>query len=102
MLTVMLLTPNSASASFVENLIHESGVFRLVVKPSPIRSPHETMRLIGVHDPEVILLDLADWSAISSLPESDNGAIKPTYRRACAFPPRGVVVTIPHSPIPIS
>jgi pilus assembly protein CpaE len=67
MLTVMLLTPNSASASFVENLIHESGVFRLVVKPSPIRSTHETMRLIGVHDPEVILLDLADWSAISSL-----------------------------------
>ena len=63
----MLLTPSAATARVVEHLIEESGVFKIVVKPDPIRSAHETMRLIGIHDPEVILLDLSDWNDVSGL-----------------------------------
>lgn len=74
MLSVMLLTPNVETASVIENMLHDSGVFRLVGKISPIRTMHEAMRLIGIHDPEVILLDLGDWSAISLLAHSLKGS----------------------------
>ena len=70
----MLLTPNVETASVIENMLHDSGVFRLVGKISPIRTMHEAMRLIGIHDPEVILLDLGDWSAISLLAHSLKGS----------------------------
>jgi len=63
----MLLTPNAVTADVIEGLLQESGVFRLVAKVSPIRSAHEVMRLVGVHDPELILLDLDDWSAVCHL-----------------------------------
>lgn len=66
-MTVMILTPSAASANAIENLIHESGVFKLAVKTDPLRSAHETVRLIGIHDPEIILLDLSDWTEVSSL-----------------------------------
>ena len=67
MLSVMLLTPNAATADVIERLLQESGVFKLVAKGSPIRSVHEVIRLVGVHDPELILFDLDDWTAVSAL-----------------------------------
>jgi len=63
----MLLTPNLETAGVIESMLQESSVFKLVAKVSPIRSAHEAMRLIGVHDPEIILLDLGDWSAVAGL-----------------------------------
>jgi len=63
----MLLTPNADAAKAIEGLLQESGLFKLVAKGSPIRSAHEAMRLIGVHDPEVILFDLGDWTAVGAL-----------------------------------
>jgi pilus assembly protein CpaE len=63
----MLLTPDPGTASMIECLLQDSSVFKLVGKVSPIRSPHETMRLITVHDPELILMDVGEWSAVASL-----------------------------------
>ena len=67
LLSVMLLTPDPGTASMVEYLLQDSSIFKLVGKGSPIRSPHETMRLVAVHDPELILLDLGEWSAAAAL-----------------------------------
>ncbi len=63
----MLLTQNPATANHIEYLLQESSVFNLVARVSPIRSAHEAMRLTGVHDPELILLDLGDWTAVAGL-----------------------------------
>jgi len=63
----MLLTSNLSTADVIEGLIHESGVFRLVAKGTSMRSAHEVLRLIGIHDPELILLDLSDWDSVSTL-----------------------------------
>lgn len=90
MLSVMVLTPNVETAGVIENMLQESGVFRLVGKISPIRTMHEAMRLIGIHDPELILLDLGDWAAISLLAHSLKGSrcrgvvvgFKPRWNRA--------------------
>jgi pilus assembly protein CpaE len=63
----MLLTPDVETAGAIESMLHESSVFNLVARVSPIRSVHEAMRLVGVHDPELILLDLSDWGAVAGL-----------------------------------
>lgn len=67
MLSVMLLTPNADTAAGIECLLQPSGVFKLATKASPMRSTHEAMRMIGVHDPEVILMDLGDWHGVAGL-----------------------------------
>jgi pilus assembly protein CpaE len=67
LLSVMLLTPNVGTADVIQSRLQESSVFNLVARVSPIRSVHEGMRLVGVHDPEVILLDLGDWGAVAGL-----------------------------------
>jgi hypothetical protein len=74
LLSIMLLSPNVETAGIIENLLLESSIFKLVGKVSPIRSAHEGMRLIGVHDPELILLDLGDWGAVSILARSLKGS----------------------------
>jgi Flp pilus assembly CpaE family ATPase len=63
----MLLTSNPVAAGGIEHLIHESKVFRLAAKICPIRTIPEAMRLLGIYDPELILLDLGDWTAVSAL-----------------------------------
>ncbi len=63
----MLLTPNATTAGAIENLLQEPGVFKLVARGSPVRSAHEVMRLIRIHDPELILLDLSEWPDVSHL-----------------------------------
>jgi hypothetical protein len=67
LLSVMLLTSNAATADGIGHLIQESGVFKLVSKGSRIPSTHEVIRLLGMHDPELILLDLGEWDAVSAL-----------------------------------
>jgi Flp pilus assembly CpaE family ATPase len=61
----MLLTPNSGKA--IEALLDGSGIFRLIGTSSPSGSVHEAMRYLSVHDPELILLDLNDWSSVAPL-----------------------------------
>lgn len=67
MLSVMLLTSKAATAGFVEQLLEDSNVFHLVAKVTPVRSTHEAMRLIGLHNPELVLLDLDDWESVSGV-----------------------------------
>jgi Flp pilus assembly CpaE family ATPase len=90
LLSVMLLSPNVETAGIIENLVLESGIFKLVGKVSPIRTAHEAMRLIGIHDPELILLDLSDWGPVSMLARNLKGSrcrgvvvgFKPSWNRA--------------------
>ena len=63
----MLLTSNPVTADGVERLLQDSGIFRLVCKGPSLRSAHEVMRHLGAHDPELILVDLGDWTSISGL-----------------------------------
>lgn len=70
MLSVMLLTSNAATAEGIGHLIQDSGVFKLVSKGSRIPSTHEVIRLLGMHDPELILLDLGEWDAVSALAQT--------------------------------
>ncbi len=67
MLSVVLLTSNAVTADGVEQVIQESRVFKLVSMGSHVRSTHEVMRLLGMHDPELILLDLGDWDAVAAV-----------------------------------
>ncbi|HTB16055.1 MAG TPA: P-loop NTPase [Bryobacteraceae bacterium] len=62
----MLLTSNTATGHRIEDLLQDSNVFKLVAK-GPVRSPLETVRLSGVHNPELILIDLTDWNEASAL-----------------------------------
>ena len=66
MLSLALLTPNTEAAAGIESLVQDSGVFKLVFKgpPEPI---HNVMRAIRTHDPELILLDVADWERVAPL-----------------------------------
>jgi len=66
MLSLALLTPNTAATAGIESLVQESRVFRLVFKgpPEPI---HNVMRAIRTHSPELILLDVSDWQRVSAL-----------------------------------
>jgi pilus assembly protein CpaE len=63
----MLLTPNVGTADVIESMLRDSSVFNLVARVSPIRSVHEAMRMVGVHDPELILIDLGEWGAVAGL-----------------------------------
>lgn len=67
MLNVALLTSNAATTESIECLTHQSSVFKLVSKGSPVRSIREFMQLLSTHDPELILLDLNDWDTVSAL-----------------------------------
>jgi pilus assembly protein CpaE len=67
LLSVVLITPSAATTGVVESMLEDSGIFRLVGKASPMRSQRECVRLIGIHDPELILLDLNDWSEVAGL-----------------------------------
>jgi pilus assembly protein CpaE len=65
MLSVALYTPNLIAADGIEQLTQESNVFNLVVKASPIPPIPSVLRELQVRDPDVILLDLGDWDAVS-------------------------------------
>lgn len=67
MLSVALYTPNLIAADGIEQLTQESNVFNLVVKASPIPPIPSVLRELQVRDPDVILLDLGDWDAVSQI-----------------------------------
>ena len=67
MLSLALLTPNALAAEGIAQLAQESGLFKLVYKVSPQQPIATVLRTLAVHDPELILLDLADWESLSVL-----------------------------------
>ena len=69
MLSLALLTPNALAADGIEHLTQESGLFKLVFKGLPMPPIPTIMRALGVHAPELVLLDLGDWDAVSAVVE---------------------------------
>ncbi len=67
MLRLAVITPNPLAADAIELLANESGAFRLCYKACPLPPAKEVVRMIGVQNPSVILLDLGDWEAASRI-----------------------------------
>lgn len=67
MLSLALFTRNRLTAQAIEQLVAESDLFHLAVKLDPYAPVPETLRLLSVRDPEVILADLADWEQIEPI-----------------------------------
>jgi pilus assembly protein CpaE len=67
LLTFGLLTPNRPAADAIEQLLDESNAFELVFRECPIPGPHEVVRALITHQPEVLLLDIGEWDLVSEL-----------------------------------
>jgi len=67
MLRLAVITPNPLAADAIELLSNESGAFRLCYKACPLPPAKEVVRMLGVQNPSVILLDLGDWEAASQI-----------------------------------
>jgi pilus assembly protein CpaE len=67
LLTVALLTSDRPAADAIEQLLHESNAFELVFRECPIPTPHEVVRALITHNPEILLLDIAAWDSVSEL-----------------------------------
>lgn len=63
-LSLALFTRNRLTAQGIEQLVSETEMFRLAEQLNPSTPFVETLRLLSVRDPEVILADLADWEEI--------------------------------------
>jgi pilus assembly protein CpaE len=69
MLSLGLITSNSVAAEAIEQLVEEAGIFRFVGNQSPELLPLEALKKLRFLDPEIILLDLNDWSLIAPIVE---------------------------------
>jgi pilus assembly protein CpaE len=67
MLTLVVLTSNPVAADGIEQLAQESSVFKLVFKGSPIPQIPAAIRTLRAHNPDLILLDIGNWEAVSAL-----------------------------------
>jgi MinD-like ATPase involved in chromosome partitioning or flagellar assembly len=67
MLKLVLLTPNTVAADAIEQVAHEAGVFKLVMKGSPIPPAAEIVRAIRMHNADLVLVDIGDWHGIAYL-----------------------------------
>jgi MinD-like ATPase involved in chromosome partitioning or flagellar assembly len=67
MLRVALLTPNSMAAEGIEQLMHESGLFKLTSKTSTTPAASVILRSLAVQEPEIILLDIGDRESAARL-----------------------------------
>jgi pilus assembly protein CpaE len=65
MLSAALFTDNKLASAAIQQMIEESGLYRLNVKMSPFDPMGEAVRQLRTHNPEVILLDLTHWEEIS-------------------------------------
>jgi len=61
MLSLALFTSNPDTGYIVEQIAQEAGQFDLVIKGEPVPPSGELFQSLNRLDPEVILLDLADW-----------------------------------------
>ena len=67
MLRLAVITPNPLAADAIELLATESGAFCLSYKACPLPPAKEVVRMLGVQNPSVILLDVGDWDAASQI-----------------------------------
>jgi pilus assembly protein CpaE len=62
MLNTVLITPEPTAAKAIARMIGETGFMRLVFGECPPPPHHELLRLLQAHDPEVLLIDVGEWS----------------------------------------
>jgi pilus assembly protein CpaE len=67
MVSLAILSPVAVTASAIEQMAPETGVFHVVLKESPQLPAGDLLRSLRIHDPEVVLLDLGDWDTVSNL-----------------------------------
>ncbi len=67
MLNLVLLTPNTTAANAIEQLTQEAGVFKIVLKGSPVPPLANVLRALRAHDVDLILVDVGDWGEVSLL-----------------------------------
>lgn len=70
MLSLVLFTRNSLAAAAIEQIVHETDLFRLAAKLDPAGSVPEAIKTLSMRNPEVILADLADWEMLAPLRKS--------------------------------
>ena len=67
MLSIGLVTGNAVAAQAIEQLIREAGGFLFTGNQTPGNSPRDAVKALRVHDPELILADLNDWTLAGPL-----------------------------------
>jgi MinD-like ATPase involved in chromosome partitioning or flagellar assembly len=68
MLSLAVLASNSLAGDAIEQMIGETGIFKLVFRSSPAALPiPAVIRALKVHDPDFILLEIGDWESVASL-----------------------------------
>ncbi len=67
MLGLAVLTQNANTAHTVEVLVEQSGGSNVVFKGSPIPCPRSGPEPLYTYRPEITLLDISDWGAVSRL-----------------------------------
>jgi Mrp family chromosome partitioning ATPase len=72
MLRVALLSPNSVTANGIQHLALESGVFDIALRGEPLPPAPHIIRVLGIQGPELVLLDLNDWDAVSHIAREIN------------------------------
>jgi len=68
MLSLAVLAANSLAGDAIEQMTHESGIFKVVFRGSPTAQPIPALlRALKVHDPDLILLEIGDWESVVPL-----------------------------------
>jgi hypothetical protein len=68
MLSLAVLASNPLAADAIEQMTGETGLFNVVFRSSPTALPiPAVVRALGVHDPDLILLEIGDWESVASL-----------------------------------
>jgi pilus assembly protein CpaE len=68
MLSLAVLASNSVAGDAIEQMTAETGISKVVFRSSPTALPiPAVIRALGVHDPDLILLEIGDWESVASL-----------------------------------
>jgi Flp pilus assembly CpaE family ATPase len=67
MLSLVVLTRSEGTAQAIDQIVRDSDVLRMASILDTAGSIHEAVRALGIHEPELILADLADWEHIAPL-----------------------------------
>jgi MinD-like ATPase involved in chromosome partitioning or flagellar assembly len=67
MFSLALFTRNTASAQVLEDIVRETDDVRLVLSLDSSASMHEGVRVLGIQEPEVVLIDVGDWEYLAPL-----------------------------------
>jgi pilus assembly protein CpaE len=67
MLRVALFTPNFDAANDIQRVARESGVVDIVLRGEPLPPAATVIRILGIHSPELVLLDLRRWDSVAHI-----------------------------------